>query len=49
MRDEAVREKIVPAKQATDLHTGTFAQYVFTKLVADEPFLIGHIAQIRAL
>ena len=49
VRDEAVREKIVPAKQATDLHTGTFAQYVFTELVADARFLDAHIASIRSL
>jgi 2-aminoadipate transaminase len=49
VRDEAVREKIVPAKQAADLHTSTFAQFVFTELVADDAFLAGHIAQIRAL
>jgi len=49
VRDEAVREKIVPAKQATDLHTATFAQFVFTELVSDDVFLAGHIAQIRAL
>jgi 2-aminoadipate transaminase len=49
VRDEAVREKIVPAKQATDLHTSTFAQFVFTELVSDDVFLAGHIAQIRAL
>ena len=49
VRDEAVREKIVPAKQAADLHTSTFAQFVFTELVADDAFLVGHIAQIRAL
>lgn len=49
VRDEAVREKIVPAKQATDLHTGTFAQYVFAELVADARFLDAHIASIRSL
>ena len=49
INDEAVREKIVPAKQAADLHTGTFAQYVFTELVADASFLSAHIAEIRAL
>jgi 2-aminoadipate transaminase len=49
IRDEAVREKMISAKQATDLHTGTFAQYVFTELVADSPFLNAHIAEIRAL
>jgi len=49
VRDEAVREKIVPAKQAADLHTGTFAQFVFAELVADAVFLESHIAQIRSL
>lgn len=44
-----MREKIVPAKQATDLHTSTFVQFVFTELVSDDVFLAGHIAQIRTL
>lgn len=49
IRDEAVRDKIIPAKQATGLHTGSFAQCVFTELVADASFLSAHIAEIRAL
>ena len=34
--DEEIREKIVLAKQGADLHSGTFAQYVFHEYASDE-------------
>ena len=33
--DEEIREKIVLVKQGADLHSGTFAQYVFHQYVSD--------------
>lgn len=36
--DDEVREKVVLAKQGADLHTGTFAQYVFHEYAAGDAF-----------
>ncbi len=36
--DDEVREKVVLAKQGADLHTGTFAQFVFHEYAAGDAF-----------
>ncbi|MFN2461540.1 MAG: PLP-dependent aminotransferase family protein [Candidatus Velthaea sp.] len=45
--DREVREKIVPAKQGVDLHTGSFAQYVFHRYVTTGDLLERHLARVR--
>lgn len=45
--DVRIREKIVPAKQAADLHTGTFAQYVFWEYAHQRGVMERQIATIR--
>ncbi len=49
MRDQEVMERLVLSKQAVDLHTGTLAQYVFHKYVADEEALAGHLTTIETV
>lgn len=44
--DEEIREKIVLSKQGADLHSGTFAQYVFHEYVSDEAGFRQHVATI---
>ncbi|HEY1869256.1 MAG TPA: PLP-dependent aminotransferase family protein, partial [Candidatus Cybelea sp.] len=44
--DEEIREKIVLAKQGSDLHSGTFAQYVFHEYVSDDASFDRHVATI---
>lgn len=44
--DDEIREKIVLAKQGADLHSGTFAQYVFHEYVSDEAAFERHVATI---
>ena len=44
--DEEIREKIVLAKQGADLHSGTFAQYVFHEYVSDDEAFGRHVAAI---
>lgn len=44
--DEEIREKIVLAKQGADLHSGTFAQYVFHEYVSDDAAFDRHVANI---
>jgi 2-aminoadipate transaminase len=44
--DEEIREKIVLAKQGADLHSGTFAQYVFHEYVADGDAFDAHVRKI---
>ncbi|MBV8372834.1 MAG: PLP-dependent aminotransferase family protein [Candidatus Eremiobacteraeota bacterium] len=46
IRDEEIREKIVLAKQGADLHSGTFAQYVFHEYVSDEARFKAHVSTI---
>jgi 2-aminoadipate transaminase len=46
IRDEDIREKIVLAKQGADLHSGTFAQYVFHEYVSDGAAFDAHVATI---
>ncbi|MDE2571074.1 MAG: PLP-dependent aminotransferase family protein, partial [bacterium] len=47
-RDARIRERIVPAKQAADLHTNTFAQYVFTEYARDVARFDQHVEAIKA-
>lgn len=42
-----VIDKLVQVKQATDLHTSTFNQYVTYEVARDEAFLEAHIANLR--
>ena len=42
-----VIDKLVMVKQATDLHTSTFNQFVSYEVARDEAFLNAHIAQLR--
>ncbi|HXB83956.1 MAG TPA: PLP-dependent aminotransferase family protein [Candidatus Acidoferrum sp.] len=44
--DEEIREKIVLVKQGADLHSGTFAQYVFHQYVSDGPAFDTHVREI---
>ncbi|MEO6835007.1 MAG: PLP-dependent aminotransferase family protein [Candidatus Tumulicola sp.] len=46
IRDHEIREKIVLAKQGADLHSGTFAQYVFYEYVSDGAAFDQHVATI---
>ncbi|TAM77789.1 PLP-dependent aminotransferase family protein [bacterium] len=46
-RDPAVRERIVPAKQAADLHTNTFCQYLITEYVRDDAAFTAHVEAIK--
>lgn len=42
-----VIDKLVQVKQATDLHTSTFNQFVSYEVARDEEFLNAHVAQLR--
>jgi 2-aminoadipate transaminase len=44
--DEEIREKIVLAKQGADLHSGTFAQYVFSEYVGNGDAFDAHVRKI---
>jgi 2-aminoadipate transaminase len=46
--DAALREKIVTAKQGADLHSSTYAQYVFHAYVEDEQRVQRHLARVCA-
>jgi 2-aminoadipate transaminase len=46
--DEEIREKIVLAKQGADLHSGTFAQYVFHRYVSSGDVFDAHVRRIAA-
>jgi 2-aminoadipate transaminase len=45
--DRDLREKVVTAKQGADLHSSTYAQYVFHAYVEDDARLAAHLARIR--
>ena len=44
--DEEIREKVVLAKQGADLHSGTFAQYVFHQYVSSGDAFESHVRRI---
>ncbi len=44
--DEEIREKIVLAKQGADLHSGTFAQYVFHEYARGGDAFDSHVRRI---
>ncbi|MBI1257401.1 MAG: aminotransferase class I/II-fold pyridoxal phosphate-dependent enzyme [Chloroflexi bacterium] len=44
---EAVIDKLVQVKQATDLHTSTFNQFVSYEVARDDEFLIEHVKNLR--
>ena len=44
--DDDIREKIVLAKQGADLHSGTFAQYVFHEYASDGRAFDAHVRRI---
>jgi len=46
--DRDLREKIVTAKQGADLHSSSYAQYVFHAYVEDDARLDAHLARVRA-
>lgn len=46
--DEEIREKVVLAKQGADLHSGTFAQYVFYQYARDGTAFDAHVRRIAA-
>jgi 2-aminoadipate transaminase len=46
--DRELREKVVTAKQGADLHSSTYAQYVFHAYVEDGAALEAHLGRIRA-
>jgi 2-aminoadipate transaminase len=46
--DRDLRDKVVTAKQGADLHSSSYAQYVFHAYVEDEPRLAAHLAAVRA-
>ena len=46
--DSDLRDKIVTAKQGADLHSCSYAQYVFHAYVEDEARLSAHLARVRA-
>jgi 2-aminoadipate transaminase len=45
--DPLLREKIVTAKQGADLHSSSYAQYVFHAYVEDEARLEAHLVRVR--
>ncbi|HEY0383944.1 MAG TPA: PLP-dependent aminotransferase family protein [Candidatus Elarobacter sp.] len=45
--DQDLRDKVVTAKQGADLHSSTYAQYVFHAYVEDEARLAAHLARVR--
>ncbi len=46
IEDEEIREKVVLAKQGADLHSGTFAQYVFHEYASDQEVFDAHVRRI---
>lgn len=44
--DDEIREKVVLAKQGADLHSGTFAQYVFHEYASDWDAFDAHVRKI---
>lgn len=44
-----VRDAVVRAKQASDLHTASLNQLLVRELFADEPFLAAHLARLRTV
>ena len=46
--DRALRDKVVTAKQGADLHSSTYAQYVFGAYVEDGARLEAHLNRVRA-
>jgi 2-aminoadipate transaminase len=46
--DAGLREKVVTAKQGADLHSSSYAQYVFHAYVEDDARLEAHLARVRA-
>lgn len=46
--DRELRDKIVTAKQGADLHSSSYAQYVFHEYVADDARLESHLRRVRA-
>lgn len=49
VKDPALREKIVSAKQASDLHTSSFTQRVVHHFVSQPGALESHVATLRAV
>ena len=45
--DRDLREKVVTAKQGADLHSSSYAQYVFHAYVEDDARLEAHLARVR--
>jgi 2-aminoadipate transaminase len=45
--DASLREKVVTAKQGADLHSSSYAQYVFHAYVEDEARLAAHLDRVR--
>ncbi|HEX3469445.1 MAG TPA: PLP-dependent aminotransferase family protein [Candidatus Elarobacter sp.] len=45
--DRDLRDKVVTAKQGADLHSSTYAQYVFHAYVEDEARLSAHLTRVR--
>ena len=45
--DRELRDKIVTAKQGADLHSSSYAQYVFHAYVEDDARLGAHLARVR--
>jgi 2-aminoadipate transaminase len=46
--DPDLREKVVTAKQGADLHSSSYAQYVFHAYAQDGPRLEAHLRRVRA-
>lgn len=46
--DRDLRDKVVTAKQGADLHSSSYAQYVFHAYVENEPRLEAHLTRVRA-
>ena len=47
IRDRDLREKIVTAKQGADLHSSSYAQYVFHAYAEDDARLAAHLERVR--
>ena len=45
--DRELRDKVVTAKQGADLHSSSYAQYVFHAYVEDDARLAAHVARVR--
>ncbi len=46
--DRHLRDKVITAKQGADLHSSSYAQYVFHAYVDDDARLAAHLARVRA-